>query len=501
MTKVGGFSADLSSGAGLPDLIKGVVRKRTRNATLSEDLLAVWQSLQVIEPTSGEWVLPAPERGGDRHHKAMWHLVAGGALQPDLSPRAGLAHLRQAEVHFRSLSMRDMCQAVRVEAALHMREAGFSALALSSLDSPAALEVDHFAASVHAARALCLLDLGRIEPAATAAHAARRAIAESRRGVSLRAQWYLELASVQLRVVAAAAGRRFECHLTEPLLARDRLNAAEFARLLDSLGATSPHRPGFSGTSAGRESTALEGLLQAAEWSGGVDRGSALARLAADFALRPRGVGAQAWLWLGTTQLLAGHPKSALACLQQAISAATAVGAARVQRGAQIELVHAYEQAGQSAEALAAHKELRRLEAVLRERSAPTDWSQPDPAAWSGPDPASIQNMHLRRAIALMNQEPGRLTVELLAQGCGVSRRTLEKAFRSELGQSVAECLRGRRLAMVRAKLLRGSDSIKRIALETGYPSASALCHDFKRATGVTPARYRADATMGGETD
>lgn len=248
-----------------------------------------------------------------------------------------------------------------------------------------------------------------------------------------------------------------------------------------------------------QESDALEGLVKAAASTDASHRGTGLLRLAADFAQRPERIGAQTWLWLGTTQLALGSPRSASACLQQAASAAMTTGSFRIQRSALIDLVHAFEQAGSPEEALAAHKELRRLEAVIRDGTEPCTVKAPQREAWTGPDPGNVRNPHLRRALRLLASTVDQFNVDSLARACDVSRRTLEKTFRAELGLSVAECLRERRLALVRTRLTAGGDSIKKIALESGYPSASALCHDFKRATGQTPAGYRARTSSGAD--
>ncbi|NJP64879.1 AraC family transcriptional regulator [Streptomyces spiramenti] len=78
------------------------------------------------------------------------------------------------------------------------------------------------------------------------------------------------------------------------------------------------------------------------------------------------------------------------------------------------------------------------------------------------------------------------------AQELGVSARTLARAFSAETGTSFA-----RWVAAVRAQhaigLLTAGWEVEKVAAEVGYRSASAFGFAFRRTTGLTPGRFRAD--------
>ncbi|NJQ06232.1 AraC family transcriptional regulator [Streptomyces lonarensis] len=78
------------------------------------------------------------------------------------------------------------------------------------------------------------------------------------------------------------------------------------------------------------------------------------------------------------------------------------------------------------------------------------------------------------------------------AHELGVSARTLARAFSAETGTSFA-----RWVAAVRAQhaigLLTAGWEVEKVAAEVGYRSASAFGFAFRRTTGLTPGRFRAD--------
>lgn len=78
-----------------------------------------------------------------------------------------------------------------------------------------------------------------------------------------------------------------------------------------------------------------------------------------------------------------------------------------------------------------------------------------------------------------------------LARGSGASLRTLQRLFLAETGLSL-EAWRGRARMQQAVVALSAGAPVTSAALDAGYASASAFIAAFKRAFGVTPARYRA---------
>jgi AraC-like DNA-binding protein/quercetin dioxygenase-like cupin family protein len=77
-----------------------------------------------------------------------------------------------------------------------------------------------------------------------------------------------------------------------------------------------------------------------------------------------------------------------------------------------------------------------------------------------------------------------------LARGSGASLRTLQRLFQAQTGLSL-EAWRGRARMQQAVVSLSAGAPVTSAALDAGYQSASAFIAAFKRAFGVTPARYR----------
>jgi len=72
-----------------------------------------------------------------------------------------------------------------------------------------------------------------------------------------------------------------------------------------------------------------------------------------------------------------------------------------------------------------------------------------------------------------------------------VSRSTLERAFRREIGHSPKEEFRRARLKKVRDLLVETKWPLERIAEEAGFLHPEYMMVQFKRIVGMTPSRYR----------
>jgi len=81
-----------------------------------------------------------------------------------------------------------------------------------------------------------------------------------------------------------------------------------------------------------------------------------------------------------------------------------------------------------------------------------------------------------------------------MARGAGASLRTLQRLFLAQTGLSL-EAWRGRARMQQAVVALSAGAPVTEAALDAGYQSASAFIAAFKRAFGVTPARYRARST------
>jgi AraC-like DNA-binding protein len=100
------------------------------------------------------------------------------------------------------------------------------------------------------------------------------------------------------------------------------------------------------------------------------------------------------------------------------------------------------------------------------------------------------QDRRLRKAIAILHQEPGTdLSIEALAARVNSSERTLSRLFVTETGMTFRRWREHMRLVTSIDKLARGN-TITATALELGYSSASSFTTLFTRVLGVPPRRY-----------
>jgi len=96
-------------------------------------------------------------------------------------------------------------------------------------------------------------------------------------------------------------------------------------------------------------------------------------------------------------------------------------------------------------------------------------------------------------ALAVLHTQPGSdWTVDSLAAAIGVSRATLARRFRAEVGQAPAAYLTGWRMDLAAGRLRDTDDTVGAIARSLGYTSEYAFNRAFTRARRIPPGRYRA---------
>lgn len=100
----------------------------------------------------------------------------------------------------------------------------------------------------------------------------------------------------------------------------------------------------------------------------------------------------------------------------------------------------------------------------------------------------------LRRAVATAAGDPAQAVgLAVAAERAALSPRSFERHFRAETGLSYRAWLRQARL-MKAVELLSLGQTVGDIAHRLGYEGTSAFVASFRRAFGVTPGRYFAEA-------
>ena len=78
-----------------------------------------------------------------------------------------------------------------------------------------------------------------------------------------------------------------------------------------------------------------------------------------------------------------------------------------------------------------------------------------------------------------------------LEQRFAMSKRTIQRVFRKELGMTFSAYLRLRRIFEATVRLTTTQDTILDIAWSIGYESISSFYQAFSDIVGVTPKKYR----------
>ncbi len=102
------------------------------------------------------------------------------------------------------------------------------------------------------------------------------------------------------------------------------------------------------------------------------------------------------------------------------------------------------------------------------------------------------------KAVDLIRQGlSGTLLVDSLAREVGTDRFTLNRAFLKHQGCCPAEFIRMSRVEMAQRLLLQTNLPISAIAIDCGFADQSHMTKAFRRAVGVSPARFRTDHGKG----
>jgi AraC-like DNA-binding protein len=112
--------------------------------------------------------------------------------------------------------------------------------------------------------------------------------------------------------------------------------------------------------------------------------------------------------------------------------------------------------------------------------------------------PRDTQCSRLKAWIEARLADP-ELSIETIAHGCGLSARSVHRAFADDPAGSVSNYLWDRRVVLCAAALKNPAEAhrpITDIALSWGFSSSSHFSRVFKSKLGMSPRSYRAEAGM-----
>jgi AraC-like DNA-binding protein len=110
----------------------------------------------------------------------------------------------------------------------------------------------------------------------------------------------------------------------------------------------------------------------------------------------------------------------------------------------------------------------------------------------------ALADVRVMRALSAAAKAPLRdWTVAALAEVAGMSRTAFAERFHGLTGVTPLRMVARLRLRRAQEGLADGAASLETVGAMAGYASAAAFVRAFRRAYGVTPARWRADHRRG----
>ena len=103
-----------------------------------------------------------------------------------------------------------------------------------------------------------------------------------------------------------------------------------------------------------------------------------------------------------------------------------------------------------------------------------------------------LEPCYLKRADRFIREHLGEpLPVTRLARYCGVSSRTLEKAFAEARGLTPVAQVRNMRLDHAHHALQNGDVSVATIAARCGFRSSTTFALEYRKRFGMAPSRTK----------
>jgi LacI family transcriptional regulator len=107
-------------------------------------------------------------------------------------------------------------------------------------------------------------------------------------------------------------------------------------------------------------------------------------------------------------------------------------------------------------------------------------------------DILAVEDPSVARALQFIrNQNQGPVTVNQVARAAGISRRSLEKRFRTSLARSILSEIRRGRVEHIAQRLAETSLSISEIADQLGFDGPQHIARYFRAGKGMTPREFR----------
>jgi LacI family transcriptional regulator len=114
-------------------------------------------------------------------------------------------------------------------------------------------------------------------------------------------------------------------------------------------------------------------------------------------------------------------------------------------------------------------------------------------------DLTAVTDVEVAEALRFIREHAsGPMGVDAVLKNATVSRRQLERRFRTSLGRSMLDEIRRCRVERARQLLLETDLTLPQVATASGFSSASYLTVVFGESAGQTPGNFRKRYRRGG---
>lgn len=425
--------------------------------------------------------------------EALWAL--GRSRTPLVHPAEALVAVRQAEAIYRANDRPMQAAACKLAAARAYHDLGEEcnavAAAQAAIDEPLLPAADRAFACVMVA--LAQGRLGQLDSALAVLTATGLPLARRCGDPYLLAQALCARAVTQTMVmmVRRAPGVWQGLPGIAPSLGDSDATPAMIQELYEAAMAVLPAGERWSYIETSR--LLLQGLTSRPELA--LQASATLSALAeaVQVADPPRAV----WAWISQASVLnrLGNVPQAVTVLERALAVADAVAQTSLVREICLHLARLHEAEGDTAKSLAAHKRFTELQLRSAWRGAQAAGEQAavgEVVAVNVPTLRNLEPAHVRRALRYIAEHLGEpIAVDDLVAHCGVSRRTLETAFKAARSLTIADFIKQRKLSAAARQLSTSDRKIREVATAVGYRSAAAFARDFRIQFGLPPTEWR----------
>ena len=107
-------------------------------------------------------------------------------------------------------------------------------------------------------------------------------------------------------------------------------------------------------------------------------------------------------------------------------------------------------------------------------------------------DVMAVDDLLVSRAFRFIAENSHRpIQVDDVANAVAITRRSLERRFRAVLGRTIADEITRLRMDRVKRLLVETEESIKTLAVQSGFGNPIQMCKVFRRIEGITPSEFR----------